>query len=439
MANTELQDRAAQAVKIAQKAGANDAWAGASRSRSVSFTYRDDALEQVKDATSRSLSLRLFVDGRYSAHSTTDLRPERVEKFVGEAVALTRALQPDKYRTMPDPALFEGRTTKNLELVDGSLENIDRDKRLAWCEAMNAQVSGKPDVISTTSSVGDAHVLSAAVSSNGFAGTYEATSVWLSTSATLMDKDDKRPSDWMAASTRHLDELPNAASIADEALSRSRLMLGTEKGPTERTTMVVDNRAAGNILGRLYSPARGGAVQQGRSFWKDKLGKKMVSDKLTITDDPLIPRGLGSRPFDGEGIAAKRLPIISKGVFENLYLDTYYANKLDMKPTTGGSSNLVVELGNRNRDEILTAVGKGIFVTSWLGGNMDATTGDFSFGVRGHLIANGVLGAPISEMNITGNIVDLFSNLAEIGNDPWLYSSTRAPTLAFSDVQFSGV
>ena len=109
-----------------------------------------------------------------------------------------------------------------------------------------------------------------------------------------------------------------------------------------------------------------------------------------------------------------------------------------MKPTTGGGSNRVVSLGNRDLNAILKAVGKGIYVTQWMGGNADPTTGDFSFGIRGHEIVRGDIGAPLGEMNVTGNLVDLFSNLREVGNDPWRYSSTLTPTLAFDGVEFSG-
>jgi len=439
VANAQEQIKAAAAaVEAAKKAGASDAFASANRSRSVSYSYRDGKLEEVTDSTSRGLAVRLFVDGRYSTHSTTDLRPERLQKFIEEAVALTRALQPDPHRKLPDPSLFAG-LPSGLDLVDGGIPKIDRDQRLAWCETMNQRVVGKQPVISATSGVSDDQIVAAAVGSNGFSGTYEATSVGMYTSATLQDADDKRPEDWMGAFTRHVAALPDPASIADRALELARARLGTTKGPTKRTTMVVDNRAAGQIVSRLIGPAHGSSVQQERSFWRGKLGEKMVADKLTITDDPLRARGLASRPFDSEGIAAKRMPIIDKGAFANLYLDTYYASKLGMTPTTGDSSNKVIALGARGRDEILASAGDGIYVTSWLGGNMDSTTGDFSFGVRGHLIANGALGAPVGEMNVTGNIVELFANLAEVGNDPWPYSSTLAPTLVFGDVQFSGV
>src|SRR5688572_30003223 len=127
----QLEERAAAAVELVRKLGAGGAIAWAERSRQVSFRVRDGKLEQVTDNTARSLEIRMFVDGRYSAHSTTDLRPERLDAFVREAIAMTRALEKDPHRTLPDPALFEGRPDPSaLDLVDSGLAGIDRDRRL---------------------------------------------------------------------------------------------------------------------------------------------------------------------------------------------------------------------------------------------------------------------------------------------------------------------
>jgi PmbA protein len=432
----ELLETAAAAIEAAKRAGAQDAWAAASRSREVEFQVRNGKLEKVADSTSRALSLKLYVDGRYSAHSTTDLRPEQVKQFVANGVAITRALQPDPHRKLAPKELYP-KALAALDLQDAKVGKLDRDQRLGWIEAMNKRVAGQPKVISATSDVSDGTSVIAAVSTNGFEHSYETTSVGYSTAVTL-DDGEKRPEDWMGAWGRHVDQLPGVDGIADEALRLARSRLGMKKGPTRRTTMIVDPRAAGSIISRLLQPASAGSVQQGRSFWKDKLGKAMVSKKLTVVDDPLIPRGLGSRPFDGEGIAAAKLPLIEAGVFSNIYVDTYYGSKLGAKTTTGSGSNRVVTLGSRNRDQLVSAAKDGIYVTSWLGGNMDGTTGDFSLGARGHLIEGGAIGAPIGEMNVTGNIVDLFTHLIELGNDPWKYSSTLAPTLVFEGVQFSG-
>jgi PmbA protein len=434
----QLVMRAAQAIELAQHKGAQGAWAYASRSRGRSIDLRDGEVEKVQENVSRSLSLRLWVDGRYTAHNTTDLTPARLDAFVEQAVALTRALEPDPDRLLTDPKLYEGRTTADLGLVDENLSARTLEQCIADCERMNQQARASDRVISATSSAYDGRYGAATISSNGFSGTHELTWAGLSTEVTLRDEGDKRPEGGIGMTARHTHELPDAEQVGKLALERASLRLGTRKGPTLATTMVVDHRAAARLIGELLGPADGYSLQQNASFWQGRIGKRAVAKRLTITDEPLLPRGLGSRAFDSEGIAARAMPIIESGKLRNLYLDTYYARKLGMTPTTGEASNRVVALGKRDLSAIVADVGTGVYVTSWLGGNSDATTGDFSFGMRGHLIEGGKIGAPIGEMNVTGNLLELFSRLVEVGSDPWPFSSTLVPTLVFENVQFSG-
>ena len=145
-----------------------------------------------------------------------------------------------------------------------------------------------------------------------------------------------------------------------------------------------------------------------------------------------------SRYFDGEGISAKVMPVIENGVLKQFYIDTYYGRKLDWRPTTGGVSNLVLAPGENDLDGLLKEAGEGFYITGWLGGNADSTSGDFSIGFRGHQIEAGEKGGPVSEMNITGNLTDLMGQLVAVGNDPNPWSSMRTPTLVFEGVEFSG-
>ena len=203
--------------------------------------------------------------------------------------------------------------------------------------------------------------------------------------------------------------------------------------------MVVENRQAGQMLGPLISPMSGSALQQKQSFLDGKLGQRIASEKLTLIDDPFVLRGLGSRLFDGEGLAARRRIIIERGMLRTYFIDNYYGRKLGTDPTTGGPSNLVLEYGAKSGEEIIKGVSRGIFVTGFVGGNSNDTTGDFSFGISGMLIENGTLVKPVYEMNISGNMQDFWNELIEIGNDPHLYSALRIPTLRFGNVQFSGM
>lgn len=436
---SSLLDSAKEAIDLAKKLGANDVWANVSRSNGVSFEMRNGVLERVEDSTSRGLSIRLWVDGRYSVHNTNDLRPATLENFIKEAVAITRSLQKDPFRVIPDPSLFQGRSTIQLDLVDSSIASVSREERIELLKKMNDRIQGQDKVLSATASVSTSLDQSAAASSNGFSGSFESTSMWIGAGVVLDEEGGKRPEEGYFGGGRHRSELPDPEVAAEMTLKLARNRLGSSKGPTRKTTMVVHPRAAGSIVGRLLSSLDGGALQQKRSFWADKVGKESVSPLLTIIDDPLVVRGLASRPFDGEGISSKPLPIIEAGVLKNFYMDTYYGKKLGMAPTTGSPSNRILALGTKNMDELIRDIDQGILVTSWLGGNSDGATGDFSLGVRGHLIEDGAIGAPVSEMNVTGNLLAMFSDLRALGNDPWKYSPSKVPTLVFENVSFSGV
>jgi len=432
----KLLNRAEMAVDLATGAGANEAFATATTQRETEFSVRDGQLEKVKEATSQGLSLKLWVDGRYSSHSTNDLRSEQLQAFIAEAVVLTNALQPDADRVITDPALFAGRPKIDLALHDATIAALTREERLALCEGQNAGLAGKDQVISATSSSSDGYALKGVASSNGFSGTHSATWLWIGSEVTLQDEGDKRPEGWMWGGASTMDRVPTPEAVAEETMKRARDRLGAKKGPSKKTTMVVHPSASGSLVRRLLQPADARAAYQGRSFWKDAPGG--VSDKLTVTDEPLLVGGLGSRLFDDEGITAARREILSGGELRTWYIDTYYGKKLGWTPNGGSTSNVVVAPGTRDLDALIGSVSDGVLVLGWLGGNADPTTGDFSFGTHGFLIEGGQLTSPVSEMNVTGNLKTLFASLAEVGSDPWPYSSTLSPSMVFEGVDFSG-
>ena len=436
--SVDLTSQALEAVELAKAAGADEVAASFKQSRDVTFEYRDGALEKVKDTTSQGLGIQVFAAGRYSSHQTTDLNTDRLKSFVAEAVAITKALEPDEFRKITPEELFQNRPDVDLDLMDPAIAEITRDQRLAWCEAIDTVATDHEKVISATAGVYDGTSRSARVSSNGFSGTQQSTYCWYGSEITMMDKGDRRAEDSFYVGGQHVESLPEASSVASVALQRVLSRLNTEKGPTVKATMLVDSRVAGSLIGRLLSPANARSVQQGQSFWGDLVGEKAFSDALTIVDDPLIKRGFGSRHYDKEGISARAIPIVEAGVIKNLYVDTYYGRKAGMTPTTGSASNRRLGTGEKSLRELLSDVGEGVYVTSWLGGNADRTTGDFSLGIRGHMIENGQIGRPVGEMNVTGNLRDLFSRLEMVGNDVYPYSSTLSPSLVFADVDFSG-
>jgi PmbA protein len=258
--SAELTRRAAQAVELAKKAGADNAWSTVSQSRDVQFQYRDGSLEKVKDTTSQSLGIRIYAGGRYSSHSTTDLNPARLQGFVSQAVAITGALEPDEYRRITPQELFGNRPQDELDLVDASVAALDREQRIAWCKTLDDAVHRHDRVISATSAVYDGTQQSASASSNGFLGEQRSTYCWLTASVTLRDQGDKRAEDGFYAGGAHISDLPGPDEVGGTALERALSRLDSDKGPTVKTTMVVDARAAASLMGRAD---RRGVVQQG--------------------------------------------------------------------------------------------------------------------------------------------------------------------------------
>jgi PmbA protein len=433
----ELLNQAHLAVDLGIEAGANDVVAGISWSRGLKFEWREGRLERVQESTSRRLGLALYVDGRFSTCGTNDLEPGKLKEFAREAVELTRCLELDPHRKITPPELYEGRSQVDLDLVDPALADVTRAQRAEWCQEMDQHARADEMVQTAECSISDSHAVGARASSNGFEGVEEETSVWLYTEVSVQD-GDKRPEDCYYAGGSHLMALPRPAEIGDEALRRARTRIGSTKIPSRRTTMVLDPEAGSGLLGRLFGALSAGAIQQQRSFLSGSLNEPVASPLLTVSDDPLRVRGLASRHYDGEGIATRPRAVIEGGVLRTFYVDTYYGRKLGWEPTTGSTSNIVFEHGPRDLSQLIADTPDGIYVTSWLGGNANMTTGDFSFGLRGHLIEDGELTAPVSEMNVTGNYAELMKHLTEVGNDPVPWSSFRTPTLVFEGVQFSG-
>jgi PmbA protein len=442
-----MNEVAAQCVQWAQDLGAQEAAASAHRVREVEVQWRDGQLEKIVEATTRGVAVELYVDGRYASVSSSDVRPEALKAFLAEAVAMTRTLAPDPFRSLADPSLYpdwarEGRApSTDLDLVDqhhGELTAVRRRELAGELEAAARSVPGADRILSVTTGVSDDFTESWRVHSNGFAAHRLGTSFWLSAEVSVQDPDGRRPEDGAHAGSRFAAELPTARSVGELAASRTLGRIGAAKPASAVLPMVIEPRAAGRMVSLLLGPASAAALQQKRSFLGDKLGTRIGSRLLHLIDDPLVPRGFGSRLYDGDGIAARPMVLLNDGVLEHLYVDLYYGRKLGMAPTTGRASNLLWRLGDRDCTGLCAEVGDGILVTGFLGGNSNSTTGDFSLGVQGQRIRGGVLAEPLAEANIAGNQLQLWQQLAAVGNDPYAYSTMRTPTLVFEGIQFAG-
>ncbi|MFA7287493.1 MAG: TldD/PmbA family protein [Melioribacteraceae bacterium] len=402
MDNKKRLELADWSIKYSLKCGADESVVSIYNSRDIEIEYRNKKLEKLQESTQNGLNLQVYLNHKYSSHSTNDLRKDSLTKFIEEAVAGTKYLTTDKFRSLVDPSYYPTNLALDLKLRDESYEKIDSADRVKLASQIEeAAMAVSDQIISSTSSYSDSFYETTRIHSNGFTGESKGTSFSAGAEVTVNDSGGGRPEDYCFVTTRLRNEIPSAEYLGKEAAQRALRKIGQKKIESGKYQMLVENRVSARLLGMFSGAMTARSIQQKSSFLDGMLGKKIASEKLTLIDDPFIVKGLGSRLYDGDGIAAKKRVMIDKGVLKNYFIDNYYGKKLGLEPTTSSPSNIVLEYGTKSFEQLLKEVSKGILVTGFIGGNSNTTTGDFSFGIIGMLIENGEIIKSVNEMNIS--------------------------------------
>ncbi len=439
MISNENKKLAQWALDYALKNGCRAAKVSLYSGSNTSFELRDARMDKLQQASESRMSLSLYVDGRYGTYSTNRLDKEELESFIRNGVESTRHLAEDEARVLPDASRYYKGGKPDLQLLDPRFDTVNPDDKVALAKAIAEEALGKdPRIISVESAYGDGDGFSYQITSNGFEGETQQSWYSLSASVSVKGEGEARPSSYWYESSLYLDKLIKEG-VGQKALERTLRKIGQKKTKSGRYTLVVDPMNSGQLLRPMVSAVFGSALQQKNSFLLDKLGQKVGSDKFTLLDEPHLVGASGARYFDSEGVATERRSVFDKGVLKTYYIDTYNAKKMGVDPTIANPSVLVMQQGDKDLNGLVAGVGHGILVTGFNGGNSNSSTGDFSYGIEGFLIENGELTLPLSEMNVTGNMITLWSSLAETGNDPRLNSSWRIPSLVFEGVDFSGL
>ncbi len=438
MNNSEKESIAAFVIELAKKNGADEVAVNLGEESEVGIQFRDGEIEQLQESQQSSLSVSIYYQHKYSSHSTNNLSRTALKEFIEKAVRATRFLTADKFRELPNPKYYPSSLDLDLNLFDPTFDQVKTEDRIKLVKEIYETSKSESDkIISVAAGYGDTIFSSLKVHSNGFLGHNQGTLFSASAEVTVKD-NDSRPEDWYSAQSRFKHKIPGAEIIGKKAAQGALKKIGQTKIKSGTYNMLVENRAAMRLISMLISPMSASAIQQKSSYMDGLIGKAITSEILTITDNPFIPGALGSKIFDGEGIATKQRSIIDKGILQQYFIDNYYGKKLGMEANGGSSSNLLFSIGNQSINEIVTEINQGILITGFNGGNSNSTTGDFSFGISGFLFENGQIIKPINEMNISGNAKSFWTNLIRLGNDPYAYSKWQVPSLLFKDIAFSG-
>jgi PmbA protein len=446
----DLRELVMGVVKRAGELGASAVEAVVSEGSEFSTSVRLGEVETLKESGSRGLGVRVFVGQHTANTSTSDLSPEGVEQLVRGAIELAKITSEDPMAGIPAPEQL-GQIEGDLGLYYDDVYSLSNEERIEQARrAEKAALAVDARLTNSDGGTFDASIgRKVLANSHGFVGGYRSSYCSISAVPIGSDETGNMQRDYWYSVARTLAKLDSPEEVGRIAAERTLRRLGARKIKTQKVPIVFDRQTAGALLDHIFDAANGDAVYRHASFLAGKLGKKTFGSNLTVIDDGTIPGGYGTRPFDGEGVPTRRTTVIENGELKNYLLNTYTAKKLGLA-TTGnasrglagtpgiGNGNFYLKPGEKSQEEIIKGVKQGLLVTEFLGFGVNLVTGDFSRGASGMWIENGELAYPVEEITVAGNLGDMFSNLAEIGNDLIWRGSVACPTLRIEGMTIAG-
>ena len=435
-------------LKRAQARGASAADGFLIEEQHFTASVRLGQVDTVKHSRDQRLSLRVFAGRASAAASTSDLSRDSLERVVDEATALARVTAEDPHAGLPDPGELIG-AVPDLALEDTAGGELAPEAKIAL--ARRAEAAALTSDARMTNSEGaeywDRRARYAYATSHGFARGYATSAFGLSVSPVATENGDMQRDYWYTAA-RHRAALEAPEAIGRVAAQRALRRLGARKVKTTEVPVIFDPDTAATLVRAIAGAASGPSLYRRASFLLDRLGKRIAAPAVSIVDDGLIPRALGSRPFDGEGLATRRTVVVGEGTLESYLLDTYSARKLGLASTHHASrdgsgvgvstTNLVLQPGTASPESLIGSVKTGFYVTELIGFGINGVTGDFSKGAAGLWIEDGKLTYPVAEVTVAGNLLDMFAAIEGLGNDLVLRDRTVAPTVLIRRMVVAG-
>ena len=442
----EARDRCEALLRRAQAAGAASGDALYLAKSSQSVTVRLGALEDVERSESEHIGLRVFAGSGSASIGSTDLGDAALDELAQRAVAMARLAPPDPYAGLADEALLMRDVPADLDLDDGGEAEPLALRRMGEAvEAAALAVSGVTN--SNGGSASSGRSVFALATSLGFAGAYAASSHGLSASV-LAGEGATMQRDYAWRSTRHAADLPAAELIGREAGERVTRRLNPGRVRSGPMTVVFDPRVGASLVGHLIGAMNGASIARRASFLLDRDGAQLFDSAVTILDDPLVVRGLRSRPFDGEGLRTAPGALVEAGRLTGWLMDSAAARQLGKAPSghagRGGAGaphvitgNVVLAAGPLSPAALMADIGEGVYVTELIGSGVNGVTGDYSRGASGYRISGGVIGEPIAEFTVAGNLIDMFAALIP-ANDLERIHGIDVPTIRIDGMTVAG-
>ena len=439
-------DLAQKIIDLTLKLGATQADALVSDSASLSLSCRMGELEDCERAESRDIGLRAMIGQQQAFVSGSAVDENALAQLAQRAVDMAQATPEDRYCGFaPQDRLAD--SFPDLDISDAYEPSADELQAMAVaCEDSARAVTGITN--SEGAGAGWGRSTTALATSDGFAGSYTSTSFSVSC-AVIGGEGEAMERDYASHTARHLEDLDTPADIGTRAGERTMGRLNPRKMESCKTNVVYHPRVSSSLLGHLAGALTGTSIARGTSFLRDEMGQKIMSESITICDDPLRPRGLRSAAFDGEGVVTQKFDPVVDGVLQSWFLDSASARQLELEtngragrgiggPPSPSATNLYMQAGTRSVETLLKDIGTGFYVTELIGMGVNGVTGDYSRGASGFWIENGEVSHAVSEMTIAGNLRDMFLNMTP-ADDLQFRHGVNAPTILVEGMSLAGL
>jgi PmbA protein len=444
-----LQNIAEEAVRQALRFGADQADALLISEDELRITTRKGEVELVKRSGGKSLGLRVFADHQSAMVSSSDLQLSTVSNLASDALAVARQTSPDPLAFLPERPQY-----RELPLIEKWLDpeglslSVDRAIELASATEKAAMNADSRIRNSDGGSFAGSETTACYANSHGFSGTFPRSLFSLSAAPIAEDKGTMQRDYWYSVACFR-DRLSSPEEVGTRAAARALRRLGAKKVASCEVPVVFDPLTAATLIREICDAISGAAIFRKASFLTDRLGQAIASPGVTLLDDPTLAEGLGSRPFDGEGLLTHPLSPVRDGILESYLLDTYSARKLGAQTTASavrgassapspGPSNFFLKPGTLDPGALIASVRRGLYVTGLIGFGVDLVSGNYSRGAVGLWIESGELTYPVEEITIAGNLGSMLQQIEAVANDLLWMGPVSSPTLKISNMTVSG-
>jgi PmbA protein len=436
----ELEHIVSEALKLAKGLGATQAEADVSLQKGLTTTVRLGEVETVEYQRDRGMGITVYFGKRKGSASTADLSPKAVAETVEKACDIARYTAEDACAGLADPEEL-ARDIPDLDLDHPwDLSPEDAVETARACEAAGRTVDSRI-TNSEGASVGSHRGVRVYGNSHGFLAGFPSTSHSVSCVLLAQSGEDMQRDYWYS-SARDARELESSVDIGRKAGERAVARLGARKLATQKARVLYSPEVARGLFGHFLGAVRGSSQYRKSSFLLGAAGQQVFPDFVRLSERPHLRKGLGSAPFDSEGVATRDRELVRDGVLQGYVLGSYSARKLGLKTTgnAGGTHNVLVEArgGGVPIGELMRQLGTGLLVTELMGQGVNGVTGDYSRGASGFWVENGAVAYPVHEITIAGNLKNMYRDIAALGSDIDVRGGVRVGSVLISEMTIAG-